>query len=281
VTSQSNYTLRCVQGGLLPADEKTENYTIKYTGLMYPTSLKQGQKWSMTLKTNSATNKYDYETVGSEKVTANGKSYDAWHVKYSYKLTDGGKVQGSGTGHQWVVDGLGVVRESSTSANGSGATKSTSETKAEITSVAEAMARFDGRRWRVGYDEANDQQHIIEYVLPGESVKEWSELVTHQIFTMENDAATLKRMAGFIEEGLKRDCPGAKWKTVKQSKSEILYEWTAEDCGGVAYDHEFARLAKCSKGVCRWGWEPHKEQSSEQLKAWQNVVMKLDMEKEP
>jgi hypothetical protein len=41
---------------------------------------------------------------------------------------------------------------------------------------------FDGRGWTVGHQQRNGSQSLTEYVLPGQTVENWRELVTSTVF---------------------------------------------------------------------------------------------------
>jgi hypothetical protein len=53
---------------------------------------------------------------------------------------------------------------------------------AGVTMSAEAP-KFDGRGWVVGHQQRNGTRSITEYVLPGQTVENWKELVTSEVFS--------------------------------------------------------------------------------------------------
>lgn len=57
------------------------------------------------------------------------------------------------------------------------------------------IARFLNRTWVLGYSGQDDQRYIREYVIPGETVQNWSELLTHQGTTVPASREKLSRIA--------------------------------------------------------------------------------------
>src|SRR5262245_63286020 len=67
---------------------------------------------------------------------------------------------------------------------------------------------FDGRGWAVGHRQNNDLQTLTEYVLPGQNVENWRELVTSQVFAQSIPPAPfLERLRASLSQG----CPSLVW----------------------------------------------------------------------
>jgi hypothetical protein len=105
----------------------------------------------------------------------------------------------------------------------------------------EALLNFDGRDWKIGYQASNVQQSIIEYVLEGEVVENWSELATVQ--TMFNlPKASPNEFMEDLKVAMKARCPDVVWNVLNKSDNDILYEWIITTCSATYSQHEIARI---------------------------------------
>ena len=53
---------------------------------------------------------------------------------------------------------------------------------ASLGPAAAQTPAFDGRGWVVGHQQRNANESLTEYVLPGQTVDNWRELVTSTVF---------------------------------------------------------------------------------------------------
>jgi hypothetical protein len=60
----------------------------------------------------------------------------------------------------------------------------------------------------VGYEAANAEQSIRELIPQGETVQDWSRMITDQRFAGLVRLTTPKQFAGVMTEGLEKSCPG-------------------------------------------------------------------------
>ena len=99
-----------------------------------------------------------------------------------------------------------------------------------------------GRKWVTGFaHEKPGDYKIVELVLEGETVHNWSELITIQNF------GNTRRSAHAFYEGLKalreKECPGTtSWNVIEKDERSILYEWRATPCAGYPEQHEVSRI---------------------------------------
>jgi hypothetical protein len=98
---------------------------------------------------------------------------------------------------------------------------------------------FDGRGWTVGHRQSNGAQTLIEYVLPGQNVENWRELVTSQVFSQAVPvAAFVERLRGSLSQG----CPSLVWNVIRQEEKTLIYEWRDSGCGGFEPQYELGRV---------------------------------------
>jgi hypothetical protein len=99
---------------------------------------------------------------------------------------------------------------------------------------------FDGRGWSVGHRQSNGVQTLIEYVLPGQNVENWRELVTSQVFSQAIPPAPfVERLRASLSEG----CPSLVWNVIRQEENILIYEWRDSGCGGFEPQYELGRIA--------------------------------------
>src|SRR5262249_17524046 len=84
-------------------------------------------------------------------------------------------------------------------------------------SVASASAgaqtqKFDGREWAVGNRQENRVEILTEYVLPGQTVENWRELVTSSVF---QQAVPLEAFVEKVHTGAARGCPSLVWNLIQ------------------------------------------------------------------
>src|SRR5262245_32438968 len=98
---------------------------------------------------------------------------------------------------------------------------------------------FDGRGWTVGHRQSNGVQLLTEYVLPGQSVENWRELVTSHVFS---PAVPLPRFVDLLRATLTNGCPSLVWNVIRQDENTLIYEWRDSGCGGWEPQHELGRI---------------------------------------
>ena len=108
---------------------------------------------------------------------------------------------------------------------------------------------FDDRQWEVGYNAKNNEQGIIEYVLKGESVSAWSELVTAQIMFGLQTKVSAREYMEDMEKNIKKMCPNAKWDVIVDGANDILFEWQVADIPNYADQYEITRIINGNEGI--------------------------------
>ena len=118
-------------------------------------------------------------------------------------------------------------------------------------SVAEVSAdgpTFDGRGWTVGNQQRNARQSLTEYVLPGQNVNNWKELVTSTVFTQPVPIAPfVERLRASLSQG----CPSLVWNAIRQDERTAVFEWWDAGCGGFEPTYEIDRVTIEKDGLYR------------------------------
>lgn len=99
---------------------------------------------------------------------------------------------------------------------------------------------FDSRTWELGSHGKVEGQAIREYVLKGQHVGSWSELVSSSwTFTK---GITVQQLHEKVVESLKDGCESFETTTIKKSSDEIIFEWKHNACKGWPAQHEIRRI---------------------------------------
>lgn len=105
----------------------------------------------------------------------------------------------------------------------------------------------DGRQWKEGFQQTFPDKSIIEYVLSNESVANWSELVTVQMFSdvPDNAEAFYNRFMELLKQNV-----GANLQTKVLSKEpdSVLGEWWIKGLGQ-SDQHEIVRVFKTGNDI--------------------------------
>jgi hypothetical protein len=134
--------------------------------------------------------------------------------------------------------------------------------------VADSSApRFDGRAWSIGNRQQNSSRSITEYVLPGETVDHWSELVTSQVFRDPDHRMPLKFFLSEIRASLERGCSSLVWHTIRQDDESVIFEWHDAGCGGFEAQAELDRVAVGPQGVHRLAYAVYTGKAKDALNA--------------
>jgi histidinol-phosphate aminotransferase len=117
----------------------------------------------------------------------------------------------------------------------------------DIARLEKPVLVFDDRKWKLDFQDARNSQVIAEFVLEGESVKDWSELVTAQLFIgLRSDP---RYFVDYVKKQTASRCANTEWRTLRESPQDILYEWNVKDCEGVPDQSEIARVYLGADGL--------------------------------
>jgi hypothetical protein len=117
-------------------------------------------------------------------------------------------------------------------------TGGTSEATAEsdsghaFTTTETVQPIFDDRVWKLGHTAAQGDQTVWEYILSDETVENWSEIITVQSFTGSQGSTAPVDAMRRVRDLTLHDCPDAMWNPIRESETEVLFEWREESCQG-------------------------------------------------
>jgi hypothetical protein len=143
----------------------------------------------------------------------------------------------------------------------------------------ESAQKFDGRGWKVGNRKESPTQILTEYVLPGQTVENWQELVTSQVFKDPRHLLRLDAFVDKIHDSMASGCPSLVWKVIRQDKTSVLLEYHDLGCGGAQPESDLLRLAIGDEGVYRLAYAARIRGPlpPERRKAWMAILSEVPL----
>ena len=89
---------------------------------------------------------------------------------------------------------------------------------------------FDGRDWKAAERTRSPLIAQEVFVLPGETPKEWTELVTVSLGFGGQRGGDLKAVLTQTQKALEKECPAVVWETLLVEKRDALFTWSRPNC---------------------------------------------------
>lgn len=139
---------------------------------------------------------------------------------------------------------------------------------------------FDDRSWKLGWSQNKGGAVYEEYVLDGETVENWSELVTIQFFPGLNKQTNPDIFEAGQKTNLSSVCPSIIWEPLYQSDNERIWKWSISGCSGQQDQSEIARLIKTDGGFHVWHYAIKKSSIPlEKEKVWLEKLKAIEVVK--
>ena len=121
--------------------------------------------------------------------------------------------------------------------------------------------------WEIGFAGDQGDDAIAEFVRPGETVENWTELVTMQSFMkLPSRNLRLDVLMDGLRSQMAQRCPDVVWDVLESSEREVLYEWRIRDCAPHPDQHEIALLFENQTTVFRVAYSARGGDISEETK---------------
>ena len=117
-----------------------------------------------------------------------------------------------------------------------------------VATAAVAAPKFDGRGWTAANRQENATGVLIEYVLPGQTVDTWKELVTCRVFKDPGHTVPLAAFLDKIRAQAGRDCPSLVWNVIQRDEKTVIYEHHDAGCGAPP-ESDIVRLQVGNEGI--------------------------------
>jgi len=104
------------------------------------------------------------------------------------------------------------------------------------------MFEGDERVWDIGYNAGDQVQRVTEFVRPGQTVENWTELVTSQTFNKAFDLVSVEDQIAAHRKDLVARCPGSTVEVIRQTPDGVIYESNLVNCEQGADEHSLVRI---------------------------------------
>lgn len=107
---------------------------------------------------------------------------------------------------------------------------------------------YDPKQWEVGHEARSQSQIVTEFVRSGETIKNWTELLTLQVLRKPRSPEPIDVLVPRMHQEIFSRCPAIKWSVVSRNVSSdteeagMLYEWAIKGCPPDSDQHEIARV---------------------------------------
>lgn len=125
----------------------------------------------------------------------------------------------------------------------------------------------DGRGWVLGHCQVNRNQVNTEYVLPGQNVQNWQELLSVQrLVGLGDREVPIRSFADTMQSSLMQSAPNCQWRILDENETEIIYEFVIPGGGEHPDQHEVARLVRGRHDIHRIAYARKGERLPDELR---------------
>ncbi len=128
---------------------------------------------------------------------------------------------------------------------------STERLLAETTSQAypdKLDLKFDGRPWQAAWGKQDEQSNMVEYVVAGESIDHWQELVTSQYYAGLQTRSDPEGLMNYVIGSLKQQGFEPEWTVISKTPNETLFEYKIH-APAAQVQHEIQRIFVSENGI--------------------------------
>ena len=95
--------------------------------------------------------------------------------------------------------------------------------------------------WEIGYGGKTPDQMLVEYVRPGQTVENWTEMVSVQAFNKGFNPVSIEDELVRVRNSLDELCPGSTLALIRQMPDGVIYESRSVNCQGSG-EHALVRI---------------------------------------
>lgn len=105
------------------------------------------------------------------------------------------------------------------------------------------LVQGDEWAWEIGHNSEDQVQRFVEFVRPGQTVENWTELVTLHTFNKAVvDVGSVKAQFAMHQRDIAIRCPGSTAEIIRELSDGILYEARIVNCKQGSDEHTLARI---------------------------------------
>jgi hypothetical protein len=143
--------------------------------------------------------------------------------------------------------------------------------------VSESVGPFpkDEREWQEGYSAAQGDQMILEYVLPDETVEDWSELVSVQMLSnvsLDISAGQFVATSAETAKSMEPGCAIVLHTILTSTPTEVLYEQTLAKCAPVRDEYSIRKTIRGPRSLTEVSYSKTSEMTDMEKQKWAGIV---------
>ena len=134
---------------------------------------------------------------------------------------------------------------------------------------------MDERGWQVGHEAENDRQSLVEFVLPGETVNNWSELYTMQVIhgvPLHLGAADMIMTDENAETVRLPSCTVIEQEMLSQTATEVLYTQTLSQCAPMRDEYSVRKILRGPTTITEVSWSKTSPITDEERRRWTGLL---------
>ena len=133
----------------------------------------------------------------------------------------------------------------------------------------------DEREWTQGFSDGNASQVIVEFVPPGQTVQNWSELVTLQMFrniSLDMLPETVVAASGEMHKNKQPGCAVVSQETLASSPTEMLYAQTLASCAPMRDEYSIRKSIRGPRTISEVSYSTTTEMTEAEKEKWTEIV---------
>jgi len=138
----------------------------------------------------------------------------------------------------------------------------------------------DERDWNEGHSNQEKNTIILEYVPPGETVQNWSELVSMQIIQNVPLEVSAEKFVAEIADQHRSRKPGCEivsQKIVASSQTEVLYEQSLAKCAPFRDEYSIRKAIRGPRSLMEVSYSKTSALSDLEKRKWEEIVGKTTL----
>ena len=124
--------------------------------------------------------------------------------------------------------------------------------------------------WIQAYSAESNVERIVEFVQPGETVDNWTELVTIHTFNKRLDWGSIDLFLDTHRMEIGSRCPGSSMDVIRRGSNSLLYESKIVNCPTGPNEQNITRLldARANRFLITYAVRSPKSMTDEQRSTW-------------
>jgi hypothetical protein len=148
--------------------------------------------------------------------------------------------------------------------------------------ISESIGPFpkDEREWKEGHATKDTNPLTIEYVIPGETVQNWSELITVQILSNVSLNIDAARFVAAVEKQHRSKKPGCAvitQRVLSSTPTSVMYEQSLVNCAPFRDEYSIRKVIRGPLAMSEVSYSKTSELTGEEKKKWSEIVAKTDV----